>query len=67
MRRFAFGLLGTIGGYVLGALTGYWLVTRTSGNSHDRPVEAAMTSAFVTGPLCAVVGGFVSILLDGRR
>jgi len=67
MRRFAFSLLGTISGYVIGAVAGYWLVSRASGNSHDRPVEAAMTGAFVSGPLGAVVGGVAGILLGKRR
>lgn len=65
MRRFAFCFLGTIGGYVLGAVAGYLLFSRSS-NTHDRPIEAAMTGAFVAGPLGAVVGG-VAGFLHGRR
>lgn len=65
MRRFAFSLLGTVGGYILGA--GYMLVTQTSSNTHDNPVEAAMTGAFVSGPFGAIVGGVTGFVLGRRR
>ncbi|MHC5540225.1 hypothetical protein ACYOEI_18555 [Singulisphaera rosea] len=67
MRRLAFSLLGTVGGYLLGAVAGYFLVTQASSNTHDKPVEAAMTGAFVTGPLGAIVCGILGFLLGGRR
>ena len=67
MRRLVFSLIGTIGGYVLGAVAGYALVSRASSNAHDRPVEAAMTGAFVTGPLGAVVCGVTGFLMGRRR
>jgi hypothetical protein len=67
MRRLVFSLIGTIGGCVLGAVVGYALVSRASSNTHDRPVEAAMTGAFVTGPLGAVVCGVTGFLLGRRR
>lgn len=66
MRRLASCVLGTIGGYVLGAVAGYSLVSRSS-NMHDRPIEAAMTGAFVAGPLGAVVGGVAGFVLGGER
>ena len=37
--------------YALGALAGCGLVTTLSSNVHDKSVEAAMTGAFVSGPL----------------
>jgi hypothetical protein len=67
MRRLAGLLLGGIGGYVLGALAGYALVSRNSPNAHDRPVEAAMVGAFVSGPLGAIVVGVAGFVLGGRR
>jgi len=67
MRRLAFSFLGTIGGYLLGAVAGYVLVSQISSNTHDRPVEAGMTGAFVTGPLGAIACGIVGFLLGGRR
>jgi hypothetical protein len=53
-RTIAF-LLCLVAGYVVGAVTGYALVSGLSGNTHDRAVEAAMTAAFVTGPVGAVL------------
>ena len=65
MRRVGIALLHAIVGYAIGAVAGYFLVQALSSNVHDRAVEAAMTAAFVTGPLCAVVG-FVVGLVRGR-
>ena len=56
MKRIGVGVLGAVGGYIVGALIGYLLIEALSSNVHDRSVEAAMTSAFVLGPLGAVVG-----------
>jgi cation transporter-like permease len=67
MRRFGFGLLGAIVGYVLGAVAGYWLTDLLSSNAHDRSVEAAMTSAFVFGPLGAVAGFALGFVRAGHR
>ena len=67
MRRFAFSLLGTICGYLLAALAGYAAVIRGSTNTHDRPIEAAMTGAFVTGPLGAILGGVAALLAGKSR
>jgi len=66
MKWLAFFLLGGICGYLLGASAGYALVTRASSNTHDRPVEAAMTAAFVSGPLGAIAGGVIGLLLGAR-
>jgi len=58
-RRLAIALgVGALG-YVLGAFGGGFLITMLSSNTHDRSVEAAMTGAFVTGPLTAAVGFIV--------
>lgn len=67
MRRLAFCFLGMLIGYGLGGAVGYALVSRASSNIHDRPVEAAITGAFVTGPIAAIVGGAVGFLCGGRR
>ncbi|SIO60522.1 hypothetical protein SAMN05444166_6425 [Singulisphaera sp. GP187] len=66
MRRAAFCLLGTVCGYAFSAGAGYAVVNRVSPNSHDRSVEAAMTGAFVSGPVGAIVGGVAGFLLGGR-
>jgi hypothetical protein len=54
IRRIGYGLLWAVAGYVAGAVIGGVLVTVLSSNRFDRSMEAAMTGAFVTGPLLAV-------------
>ena len=66
MRHTAFCLLGVVCSYVLAAVAGHALVNRASLNTHDRSVEAAMTGAFVSGPLGAILGGVTGFLLGGR-
>ena len=67
MKRFGIALLFAIVGYLVAAVAGYFLVVQLSSNSHDRSVEAAMTSAFVFGPLGAVVAFIVGFVRGGRR
>ena len=67
MKRFGIALLFAIVGYLVAAVAGYFLVVQLSSNSHDRSVEAAMTSAFVFGPLGAVVAFIVGFIRGGRR
>jgi len=55
-----------IAGYVLGAVVGYVLVLAFSGNVHDPELEAAMTGAFVAGPLLALMGAAWGLLRGGR-
>ncbi len=59
-------LLLVIIGYVAGAFLGGMAVEYLSSNRHDRSVEAAMTGAFVTGPLGAVAGLVLALLLRRR-
>jgi hypothetical protein len=66
MRRLGFGLLYGIGGYLVAATAGYFLVGQLSSNVHDRSVEAAMTGAFVFGPLGAVAAFIVGLIRGGR-
>lgn len=66
MRGFVFALIGLVAGYLVGALAGYGLIGMLSSNIHDKPLEMAMTAAFVTGPLGAVVGLVVG-WFSGRR
>lgn len=66
MRK-TFGFIAALAaGYFLGALFGALAVTLTSSNAHDTSVEAAMTGAFVTGPLGAVVA-LLGAFLRRRR
>ncbi len=67
MKRLGFGLLFTVVGYVLGVIAGYFLIDNLSTNTHDRSVEAAMTSAFVIGPLAAIIGGITGVIRGGRK
>lgn len=66
-KRFAMGLLGGLLGYVVGALGGGLLISVLSPNTHDKSVEAAMTGAFVLGPLGAVVGLAIGFLRTGAN
>jgi lipid-A-disaccharide synthase-like uncharacterized protein len=66
MKRFGIGLLGAVGGYLIVAFVGYFMIEWLSSNAHDRSVEAAMTSAFFLGPLGALVGFVAGLVLGGR-
>ena len=62
MRRIAMGFLWAIGGYLLGAFGGGYAMSMLSSNQHDGSVEAAMTGAFVLGPLGAIVGFALGVI-----
>jgi hypothetical protein len=63
--RILIGVLILASGYIIGAAVGYALVLASTSNTHDASVEAAMTGAFVAGPIVAVVA--VSIWLLASR
>ena len=67
MKRFGIALAYAIAGYVAAAFIGYFLVQWLSGNSHDRAVEAAMTSVFVLGPAGAILGFIVGMIRHRER
>jgi hypothetical protein len=52
-------------GYLVGAFGGGFLVNALSSNQFDRSVEAAMTGAFVTGPLAGVIAFIVGFVRSG--
>ena len=66
MRRVAFGLLWAVPAYMLGAFGGGYLIAVMSANTHDRSVEAAMTGAFVCGPIAAILGFIVGAARASR-
>ena len=66
MKRFAIATLFALVGYLVAAVAGYFLIGMLSSNSHDRAVEAAMTSALVLGPLGAVVAFVIGFIRGGR-
>ena len=55
-------MLSAIGGYLMGLFGGMLLIETFSSNQHDKSVEAAMTEAFVSGPLMAVVAVIVMLV-----
>ena len=59
LRRIGFGLAWGVVGYIAGAVGGGLLVNMLSSNTFDRETEAAMTGAFVTGPLLGIVAGAI--------
>jgi cation transporter-like permease len=67
LRRLGLGVLGAIAGYVVGLFGGMGLVNALSSNGHDRGLEAAMTGAFVFGPLVALVGFVIGWAATKRR
>lgn len=66
MSRIIRGGLGLIAGYALGVVAGIALIALLSTNTHDKSLEVAMTSAFVAGPIGAVIGLLIGILRRGR-
>jgi hypothetical protein len=66
MQRFGLALVYAVGGYVLAAGLGYFLIQQFSSNVHDRDLEAAMTGAFVAGPIGAVVAFVIGFVRKGR-
>jgi hypothetical protein len=66
LRRIGFGILWGIVGYLCGAFGGGWLVAQTSSNTFDRDMEAAMTGAFVIGPLVGVIAFAIGVWRGGR-
>ena len=66
MKRFFLSCLSAIAGYVVMAFVGYGLIGWLSSNPYDSSVEAAMTSAFVIGPLGAVVAFVATFVAVGH-
>ena len=67
MKTFGLGVLAALGGYTIGMLSGMFLIEAVSSNRHDRSMEAAMTGAFVVGPVMAVVAVIVVLVIRARR
>jgi hypothetical protein len=70
LKTLTLSLLAAVASYLVGAFGGGWLVSVLSTNQHDRGVEAAMTGAFIFGPLAAAAAFvivFVALLSRRRR
>lgn len=66
-RRVLGALAGLFIGYLAGAFVGALLVQQVSTNRHDKAQEVAMTAAFVTGPIGAVLGAIGGLVFSRRR
>lgn len=66
MKTFGLAVLGAIGGYLIGLFSGIFLIETFSINRHDQSVEAAITGAFVIGPLMAATAVFVVVVFRSR-
>lgn len=66
MLRLIRAVVGLVAGYALGAVAGAALISLFSGNTHDKSLEMAMTAAFVTGPMGAVLGCIIGLMLPRR-
>jgi hypothetical protein len=62
MKTFGLSLLAALIGYVVGLFGGMGLVNLLSSNTFDRSLEAAMTGAFVVGPLVAVLAFLATLV-----
>ena len=58
--------LGLVTGCGIGAALGAIGIELFSSNSHDRSMEAAMTGAFVTGPIGAILGVIAALFRRPR-
>jgi hypothetical protein len=67
VKRLGIGVIGAVIGYVVGGFGGGVLINALSSNQFDRSVESAMTGAFVTGPLGAIIGFVVGFIWSKRR
>lgn len=67
LKRIGFGLLFAIIGFLVVAIASYFLILEFSSNTHDRSVEAAMTSVFFFGPVGGLAGLVSGVIFGGRR
>jgi predicted peroxiredoxin len=66
MKAFGVALLAAILGYIVGLFGTMAAIELFSSNTHDKSMEAAMTGAFVGGPLIAVIS-MITILVLRRQ
>lgn len=67
MKRFVIGLMWAVSGYAAAAVASYLLIDSLSSNTHDRSLEAAMTSIFVWGPLGGLVAFALGFVRAGKQ
>ncbi len=62
MKTFLIALAFSIAGYLIFAVSSYYLVGLLSNNLHDKSVEASMTSIFVWGPIGLIIGFVIGFI-----
>ena len=67
MKTFVVALLAAILGYIVGLFGTMAAIEIFSSNTHDKSMEAAMTGAFVGGPLMAVISVIAILMLRRKR
>jgi hypothetical protein len=67
MKTFGAALLATMLGYVVGLFGTMTAIELFSSNQHDKSLEAAMTGAFIGGPLMAVISVIAILTLRRKR
>ncbi len=67
MKTLGLAVLAAIGGYIIGLFGGMILIETFSSNVHDKSIEAAMTGAFVIGPLMSVAAVIVVMVFRSRH
>jgi len=69
VKAFLLALLVSVIAYIIAAVGGIVLIRTFSSNTHDRDLEATMTSFFVLGPFVAVLAFAITlgVLLTIRR
>jgi hypothetical protein len=69
VKAFLLALLVSVIAYIIAAVGGIALIRTFSSNTHDRDLEATMTSFFVLGPFVAVLAFAITlgVLLTIRR
>ncbi len=67
VRIIALSVVALIVGYLVGLFGGMVLVNTVSPNKHDKSMEAAMTSAFVIGPVVAILAFVITLVYLLKR
>lgn len=67
MKTFGAVLLAAILGYVVGLFGTMAAIEFFSFNQHDKSLEAAMTGAFLGGPLIATISVIAILVLRRKR
>ncbi len=67
MKTFGVTLLAAILGYIVGLFGTMAAIEIFSSNTHDKSMEAAMTGAFLGGPLITVISVIAILMLRRKR